>query len=182
MVLNSFSYAGGVKKDGGESSKFLLFFVYEGKEVIYFDALKRGIVVSSEVEEGGVAGEYSLLTTASVVKVFTSHEGFGIPKRYHSFYFKFDSAGLDTTILPLSKKQRKIGPFETSYQFFKSRGYFISDKAELKGILDEDSPSYAFFSRQPALLSTLLREILVVEKGSMKPGASSRVAGRRIRF
>ena len=78
-----FEFSGGIAKPTfHRMEKFLLFFLVGGREVPLYQMLQDNLVV--KLKEKG--DEYQ--TSNNVLKLFVMQTGYGLPKRYHSFYFR----------------------------------------------------------------------------------------------
>ena len=153
-----FKFSGGVTKPTfHQTEKFLLFFVVGGREVPMYQMLRDGLVV--KVKEGG--DEYQ--TSNNVMKVFVLQSGFGIPKRYHSFYFRLVALpSAIVTILPFSGVKKDGFFFEGTCKFL--------SKSQITVLLDKEGESQRFVARQEALPLDTLRSMVRVDKSVLKKG------------
>ncbi len=154
-----FEYNGGVWKPTDHTTeKFLLFFVVGGKEVSFHQAKREGLVAEQS------RGVQQFSTGLNVAKLFVGEQGFGIRKRYHSFYLR------------LSPKQKHVVTIKSfsnldngSPYFFKGTVNFLKN-AEALELLDPDATSARFIGNQRALPVALLREMVAVDKSALRKG------------
>lgn len=147
-----FTYHGGSRKSSEHSiEKFMLFFVVGGKEMTFYDMKKLGYVESTEVQ-------HSYVTDYKHLKIFISEQGFGIRKRYLSFYFELSSAGNKIKIMPFLKQ---VSPF-----MFEGIGRFLRRK-EIRELVTDEHSLY-FYENQPKLPKNILLELVEIDKTHMK--------------
>lgn len=153
-----FEYRGGViKPNEHQSEKFLLFFLVGDEEVMFHQMLQDGLAVRVK------AGKDEFTTPYEVAKVFVSQQGFGIEKRFHSFYLKFDDGSPTIEIFPYSGKDKYV-PL-----YFKGKCHLM-DKKEVMEVLPEGSTSSRFFSKQETLALDLQDRMVRVDKSNIKEG------------
>lgn len=161
MKAYRFEFAGGNHKIYPESPKqqthkFFLFSILtqrenEAQEVIFFEAIKRGIIIRRPTPKS----LNSYICYAPEVKLFLSSSGFGLRKMYYNLFFKFDSA---------CQRKVTIKSFnynESSY-FFKAKGRFMLQE-EIRDRYGENSPTYQYYLKQPYLSRSELKEIIQIE-------------------
>lgn len=163
MSAHRFLFSGGTEKvyEGTpeeQTYKFFLFAILEDRELIFYDAVKQGLVkrVSCAAQEeqplSGTANPY--VCFAPEVKIFMASQGFGIRRSYYSFFFRFDKTSPSLiTITP-------FGPNLKGFSF-QGRGRFMGSE-EIKGRYGEDSQVYSYFCRQTYLSKTELRQHVTV--------------------
>lgn len=165
----TFKYVGGSRKPTKHTiEKFMLFFVVGGKEMSFHDMKNLGYVTKlgnsenilnlSMTEQFNVLFKKERLSTYTTnykyVKLFMSEQGFGIRKRYVSFYFQLSPTGNKIKIVPFTKD---ASPFS-----FEAIGKFLS-REEVKKIVT-DKNSLFFYAKQPKLPKEILRELIVVDR------------------
>jgi hypothetical protein len=150
--MSEFEFNGGVWKPTAHTQeKFLLFFVVSGKEIPMFQLLQDGVVLRKE------EGKPIFLTGLPYGKLFVGQGGFGIPKRFHSFYFRFADGEAEETVT--------IRPFSLSERlYFKARIKFLK-VSEVLDLLDAENESRRFIQRQEPLPLDTLHKLISVEKG-----------------
>lgn len=166
-----FKYVGGSRKPTEHTiEKFMLFLVVGGKEMSFHDLKKLGYVNKAANTKDFLdlnrdaqitrlfqkaetyASNYT--TTYKYLKIFISEQGFGIRKRYVSFYFQLSPAGNKVKIVPFSGE---ASPF-----YFEAVGRFLS-KEEVKKIVADENSLY-FYSRQPRLPKEEIRKLITVDR------------------
>lgn len=170
MYQYFFDFQGGLKKQGGVTSKFYLFSLIpkEGKknmgveEVIMYEAKKKAIIVNNalvQLSSEDRENTFGYAVSVPYLKVFTLVEGFGLTGSHHyfSFFFKLSHEGRIVTIKPLSAVRNAQ---ETMY--FKGRGQFLTPE-EVKNLLGEKSVSFGYYKRQCPLPRTILQQIVTTE-------------------
>ena len=162
-----FKYVGGSRKPTEHTmEKFMLFFVVGGKEMSFPELKKLGYVTSvadcfPEQNVGRIMFKDIIRkvsrgygTTYKYIKLFISEQGFGIRKRYVSFYFELSPAGNKIKIVPFTGEN---SPFS-----FEAIGRFLSKEEVKKIVTDEDS--LFFYVRQPKLPREVLRKLITVDR------------------
>ena len=97
----------------------------------------------------------STYTTAyKYIKLFISEQGFGIRKRYVSFYFELSPTGNKIKIVPFTGEN---SPFS-----FEAIGRFLPKEEVRKIVTNEDS--LFFYARQPKLPREVLRKLITVDR------------------
>jgi hypothetical protein len=161
-VAHRFFFRGGTEKVYPETVqeqryKFFIFAILEDKELILYDAIKKGVIKklpSEPVDHNNMESVRSsgdpYVSFAPEVKIFMNSSGFGVRKSYYSFFFRFDASSSSLiTILP-------FGPNNNDC-IFRARGRFMSND-EIKDRFGEDSPTYNFYLRQAYLSKAELSE------------------------
>jgi len=163
-----FEYNGGVWKPTDHTTeKFLLFFVVGGKEISFHQAKKEGLVA----EQSRGVQKYS--TGLNIAKVFIGEQGFGIARRFHSFYLKLSTSQKQVvTIRSFSNRENQ------SQFYFKGTVNFLKNHEALE-LLDPDIPSARFVGQQRALPVDLLRDMVEVDKSAIRKGIRKVRIGRR---
>lgn len=151
-----FKFNGGVAKPTfHQMEKFLLFFVVGGREVPLYQMLKNNLVV--KLHEKDI--EYQ--TSNNIVKIFVMQSGYGIPKRYYSFYFR---------LVPPPSPRITIKSFsEKSDFFFSGMGRFLK-RQQILDLLTDESGSKRFVARQLPLPLDTLRNLVSVDRTEMRKG------------
>lgn len=166
-----FEFVGGNRKPTSQSiEKFQLFLLAGGKEVPLYQLLRDGVAMR-KAETGN-----SFVTGLTYGKLFVGQSGFGIPKRYHSFYFRFQEKGDIVTIRPFSFSENSPAPLGDFY--FKGVIKFLK-KSEAAELLDEGSLSLKFLGYQEALPLDLIRRIISVERPKVVAPRHVRIGRRK---
>jgi hypothetical protein len=165
-VAFKFEFNGGIFKPATHrQEKFLLFFVVGGKEVPLFQMVQTGLVYP----EDDLTNRYT--TGNNLLKVFIMEQGFGVRKRFHSFYVRLVEGPFpEVTIRPFSGK--------LSNYFFRGKVRFLKEKQVLQ-ILDEESPSRRFVARQSPLPKKVMKEVIEVDRSAAKEGVRHVRIGRK---
>lgn len=171
-MAHEFEYNGGVCKPTGHTTeKFMLFFVVDGREMPMYQLQRDSLVqrVSS------VGNQY--LTGMVVGKLFCGYQGYNIPRRFHSFYFRFvDGPGELVTIRPFSVADH--GPKSSEF-YFKAKIKFLMSQQVL-GLLQPDADSRIFVERQSALPLDILHKMIQVERTAPKDLRYVRIGKRKL--
>lgn len=161
----SFSFRGGVVKPSEHTSeKFLLFFLMGDQEVPMYTMLKEGF--ASRVEDG----TDKFVTTHNVCKLFVSQQGFGIQKRFHSFYIKMDSTAPTLEILPYAGRNLNF--------FFKAQAK-IMERKEVLELLPNGLESKGFYERQEVLPLNLYERMVHIDRSALKKGVRQVQVGKK---
>jgi hypothetical protein len=155
-VYYSFQYSGGSRKPTNQTlEKFMLFLVISGKEIPLYQALKDGLALRESSTSDG-----TYVTGHQVVKLFVAEQGFGLRRRFHSFYL---------SLLQPPAPVVQIRPFSlgASPYEFKARCRFL-ERDQVLDLLDPESTSYLFFQKQEFLPLDLLRAMIRVDKSELK--------------
>ena len=150
-----FEYSGGVIKPGRHDvSKFMLFFVVNGQEIPLYQLVRDGIVMRKH------EGRNVYITGLQYAKIFTGHSGFGIRKRYHSFYFR---------LLEGEQNIVTINPFceAIDTHYFKGPIRFLKN-SEVEQLLAEENPSKRFIKYQEPLAVDTLHRMVTVERVKLR--------------
>ncbi len=171
-MANEFEYSGGVTKPSTHTvEKFLLFFVVDGREVPMYQLERDTLVMKA------TTGGNKYLTGLTVGKLFCGFQGFGVPRRFHSFYFRFvDGSAEKVTIRPFTVADK--GPSH-SEMFFSGKIRFLN-RTQVLGLLQEGQESRHFVERQAALPLDVLHKMIQVERTEVKDVRHVRIgAGRK---
>jgi hypothetical protein len=165
-VAFEFRFQGGTHKPTEHTlEKFMLFFVVGGDEIPMYQMLRDGLVQRVELE----GDRY--VTQHNIAKLFIAQQGFGVQKRFHSFYVTLlDETAPDVQVLPFSLK--KTG-------FFMNAKMRFLDKEAALALLAENSQSRSFVERQELLPVNLLREMVSVDRSHLKEGVRAVRIGSR---
>lgn len=155
------AFKGGTDKRDDATFKFFCFFrIEEGREVsevMLYRAEKRGIITRAaelDLQEDELVGVPHYSALVPDVKIFASSAGFGVQKRYYSYFIRLDAT---------SPKIITIRPFGLKYgQAFRARGRFLTP-AEVKEMYGEDSETYQFYTRQTYLSKYELQDYVTIE-------------------
>ena len=152
-----FEFKGGVvKPTAHQIEKFLLFFVIGGEEIPFYQLMKDSLIV--QMTEA--TPKYS--TGNGICKLFISEQGFGIAKRYTSFYMRLLSgARPDVIVHPFS--------LERSSLYFKAKVSFLKKSQVLK-ILGEENPSRRFVENQRTLPIDTLQKMIKINRSELRKG------------
>lgn len=149
-----FQYHGGVKKPTPHTvEKFLLFFVIAGKEIPAYQ-MQRDSLLFQKAD----VDPFTFVTGNNIAKLFIGQQGFGIARKYHSFYMK---------LLSGPRPEVTIKPFSLDTFFFTGKVSFLK-KSQVIGLLDKGSESTKFLENQMVLPLDLLRKIVTVDKTDLK--------------
>jgi hypothetical protein len=150
-----FEFVGGVRKPSIHLiEKFFLFFIVDGREFPLYQLVRDGIAIKDTVNFN------SYITGLKYGKIFVYQSGFGIPRRFYSFYFKaIDPEAEIVTIRPFSEMDSGF--------FFKGSIRFLK-KAQILEILN-DEQSKGFVERQEALPVEVIKQIITVERPNLGP-------------
>lgn len=161
-----FKYVGGSRKPTDHTmEKFMLFFVVGGKEMSFHELKKLGYVshpLGTDNKgpspfanvDGLISYAASYTTVYKYIKLFILEQGFGIRKRYVSFYFELSPAGNKIKIVPFTGE---ASPFS-----FEAVGRFLP-KEEVKKIVTNEN-SLFFYDRQPKWPREVLRKLITVDR------------------
>lgn len=177
--MNEFFFCGGVSKaTEHQLEKFLLFFVVGGQEVPMYQAVQNGLVIQdlctpqhkpTSVEI--LLGTQRYTTNLQALKLFVCEQGFGIQKRFHSFYFVFEqSTSPEITVKPFSLDK-------TGY-YFRGRVKFLK-KREAAVLLKEGTPSLQYLEKQQPMPVAVLERIVSVDRSKIKEGVRAIMVGRK---
>jgi len=156
-VVFNFSYKGGVHKpDEHKHEKFFIFFLIGDKEIPLYQLLRDGLVQRRE------EGSENYVTAQEVVKVFTSRQGFGIQKFYHSFYMKLENSNIPSvTLFPFTGERGGTG------FYFKTKGIFLK-RSQVLALLPEEAESRPYVERQEVLPIDLMNKMIVVNREEVR--------------
>lgn len=162
MTAHRFLFKGGTEKvhDGTpqeQTYKFFLFSILEDREIIFYEAMKQGLikkvpqrpdeVLEQRPSDAGMSDPY--VSFSPEVKIFMNSQGFGVRRAYYSFFFRFDKTAANLiTITP-------FGPNRGQFAF-QARGRFMSTD-EIKARYGETSQTYTYYCRQTYLSKTELQ-------------------------
>lgn len=154
-----FQYHGGIYKPSQHVlEKFMLFVLISGEEVSLYHMLRDGLVKESPDKKRVFLSQFD------VVKLFVSQQGFGIPKRYHSFYLQLKPLGITgskVTVLPFSLRKSQF--------HFMANARFLTKKQVLE-YLPLESESKKFIAAQDMLPLAVLKDMIQVRKPDLKKG------------
>ena len=138
------------------NEKFLLFFLVSGEEIPFFQMVQNSLVerVLPDVPE--------YTTHSPVAKLFVSQQGFGVPKRFYSFYFRFkDHTHPRVTIRPFSRNDTGM--------YFTGRISFLK-KSEAMELLADGNQSKMYLRKQLMLPVEVLRSLITVDRDELREG------------
>ena len=172
---HGFKYKGGaeINRDEQSTEKFLLFLIIGGKEVPYYE-LRSNNLVDQEFNDpfDGQMGSVNpavnnpatwFTTKAEYGKLFVCQSGYGIQKKFFSFYFRF----LKTNPSPIVT----IKPFTGDKTGFFFRGMIsFLKKRETKEILDPSSLSLKYLEEQILLPLPVLKQMVTVDRTILRKG------------
>lgn len=155
-----FQYYGGIYKPSQHIlEKFMLFVLVGGEEVSLYHMLRDGLIKESPDKKRVFLSQFD------TIKIFISQQGFGIPKRYHSFYLQLRTMGTPSggkvTILPFSLHESQF--------HFMANAKFLTKK-QILDYLPQESGSKKFLAAQGMLPLTLLKEMIQIRKPDLKKG------------
>lgn len=154
-MKSTFIYKGGIANlNRYDKEKFLLFFVIEGVEIPIYQMIRDGLVFQGEKST-------EFFTMHRIAKIFVSQQGFGIQKKYHSFYIELmpdEQVTPKITVTSFSKEANMtlIGKF-----------HFLKKQRVLK-ILGKESLSYRFIKQQQPLPIKKLNEMISIDRSDMR--------------
>jgi hypothetical protein len=179
-----FKYRGGVDNPTDQSNeKFLLFCIVGGREIPFYE-MKSNALIQSTIQEpfalhmeesDNLPGSTWWRTDSQFCKVFVSQQGFGIERRFFSFYFKFHPD--DGTPKPIVT----IRPFslKESGFFFKGCISFLK-KSEVRKILDPTSVSLKYLGSQIMLPLPTLHKMVEIDRSGLRKGIRKINIGRKV--
>lgn len=171
----TFEYCGGVAKHGEHTTeKFLLFFLVGGEELPLFVLLERdGLMtrLTDTTSYNNGMSSFSYQTNLDIVKVFMSTSGFGVPKRFHSFYLQLHDSDAPKQVVTIR------GIMSQNY-FFRAKANFLK-KSEVLKLLGRDNLSRKFLKKQPIPPVAFLRKIITIDKSEMRKGVRQIRIGRK---
>ena len=198
-MKNFFIMNQGSKKDpvAESSEKLLLFLVLEGEEIPYFQcvrsqAVKEVFSLDDNRPELGLGRtrrsnpEYYLThdeiwnyhhrshlysTAATYGKLFVSQSGFGVPKRWQAFYFKFmEPPHPPVNLMPFGNANST----KTPQLFFRGRISFLKPQ-DVYALFPEDAQPLKFYANQPKLAADVIRSIIKVDRAEQTANLNVRV-------
>lgn len=150
--MNNFFFKGGVHQHTKHhSEKMLLYFLTGGRETSFYNLKQTGIIKPSTLTGDDYCSPFD------ICKIFVFQSGFGIPKKYYSFYFHIKEEGNFVKILPFSLEK-------TGYEF-KAKGNFLK-VSQVKKYLSSDSSSYSFLSVSNPLPIATLKSMVTINRES----------------
>lgn len=174
MTANRFLFKGGTEKvhEGNPEEqvyKFFLFSILKDRELIFYEALKQGLIKSTPREPHEVERERSQMLNnvesyvcfSPEVKIFIRSQGFGVRRAYYSFFFRFDKT------VPNMITIKPFGPNTMNFSF-QGRGRFLTNE-EVKDRYGEESPTYTYYCRQTYLSKTELRKLVSIGSVDSQP-------------
>lgn len=151
-----FEFNGGVRKPGThETEKFLAFFVVGGKELPMYQLIRDNLILRSEDDP------HKYFTGCNILKVFIGHQGFGVQRRYYSFYMQMTEEHRPTV--------RLQSVVERSPYYFSGKVHFLK-KNQIVELLNPDQPSLQYLNRQAIIPVEVIRSLISVDRTSMKKG------------
>lgn len=163
----TFQFNGGVYQHGNGSTKFLLFSVIDGKEVPLHVVKREGLILPQSYDD-----MTQFTTLLPIMKLFVGQSGFGIAKRFHSFYMQFQEPPAPTIkVVPFDWDSFRDYHFEGMVRFLK--------KKEVLELLHEDNTSRIFVKRQDPLPVDTIRKMITVDRTEMKKGIRQIRIGRQ---
>lgn len=164
-----FDYHGGVVKPTTHTvEKFLLFFVVDGREIPMHQLQRDGLVMRMSEKT------LQYTTGLTVAKLFVGQQGFGIPKKYHSFYFRFvEDRDEVVTIRPFGGEKLEL--------HFRAKIRFMTREQTL-GLLSKECESWPFVERQTPLPLDTLRAMCTVERVEDKDVRHVRIRHEKKQF
>ncbi len=145
-----FNFKGGIfRHSAHHSEKFLLYFLAGGKEISFYELRNANILKKGKVMD-------SYVSPFEVCKIFTAVSGFGIPKRFYSFYFQIKRIDRKITIFPFSLDKTGF--------YFTANGNFLNT-TQVKEHLSNNSDSYKFLKIQDPLPVEILRSMITIDYG-----------------
>lgn len=179
----TFRYRGGTQVQDNKTYKFLVLAVNPPEEFMLYDALKKGMVhrdheaeYSAEVANVEADNPTALLTPymtdLSIFKVFTAQSGFGLAKKYVSFFVRLDDrSNTLLTIRPFGYEDPQKN------KAFEARGRFLSP-AEIEASVSPTT--FSFYQKQTFLSNRELSEMVTVRNLTEAGQLSTEV--RKLRF
>lgn len=134
--------------------KFLLFFVIDGKEVPVHQLRRDGLV------QQAMDGRDQYLTGLRVGKIFLAQQGFGIARRFHSFYFHFVEGSSEVVTI------RCYGGDKVGLRL-RGKIRFLNRQQVLE-MLHPENESRPFVERQASMPLDVLRQLVTVERVQIK--------------
>ena len=177
-----FCYKGGILQglsDQQRVEKFFLFFIIGGKEIPFYEMKKNALIESvytnpmDEESLGTPTGFQStstwFSTNADYGKIFVTQSGYGIEKKFVSFYFRFvkKRPAPIVTVRPFSSDGNDM--------FFQGHISFLK-KSEVRQLLPADSLSLKYLEQQIMLPIPILKKMITIDKSVLRKGL------RRIRM
>ena len=161
MGTYEFEFRGGSAKPSEHvNEKFMLFFVVGGEEIPFYRMRSDGLVMRMAES----APRYA--TGNSVVKLFISQQGFGIPKRWTSFYLRLvDGAKPEVSVDPFYMNDQ---PSRSGF-YFRAKAEFLR-KSQILGLLREGSSSYRYAENSKLLPVEVLRQMITIDRSVLREG------------
>ena len=172
MYEYQFKYKGGAKKIEQANYKFFIFVVDgDAAEHHLYGGLKNGLVERKDILNN------IYYSASSIIKVFTSTSGFGVPKEYFSYF---------VVLSPSSSKLIHIKPLGfkalTSHDWgFAGRGRFMK-KEEIMRFFGTDSNTWKFYSRQSFLSRFRLSELVTISESQGLEAPVEKTENERLRM
>jgi hypothetical protein len=178
-----FKYRGGVDNPTDQSNeKFLLFCIVGGREIPFYE-MKSNALLQSTIQDPLASymeepdshpGSTWYRTDSQFGKLFVSQQGFGVERKFFSFYFRFlpddGTPKPVVTVRPFS--------FDQSGFFFKGCVSFLK-KSEVRRILDPTSVSLKYLERQIMLPIPTLKKMVTIDRSGMRKGIRKINIGRK---
>lgn len=151
MSIFNFKFKGGVFRHNKHySEKFLLYFLAGGKEISFYELRNANILKKNS----NIADHYK--APFNICKIFLSVAGFGIPRKFYSFYFQIVEKERTVTIKPFSLDKTGF--------YFTANGNFLNT-TQVKEHLSNNSDSYKFLKIQDPLPVEILRSMITIDYG-----------------
>lgn len=156
--MHWFQFKGGSVAVDQKQIKFHAYVTDEkGNEKHLYEAARMGLV-DRELATHPPFHTPIYRSSLTVLKVFTSTKGFGIPSEYFSYFFFLSNTSTKVvTIKPLGAKY-----LDKDFRF-NARGRFLSSN-EIGRIYGQKSPTYKYFLRQSMISKRRLLEMVTVEE------------------
>jgi len=153
-----FHYRGGIVKPTPHTvEKFLLFFVVSGKEIPIYRLQQDSLILRPNVAEPDM-----YTSGNNIAKLFMVEAGFGIPKRYYSFYMRILDESEPHPIITV----KPLSGDPTGF-YFQAKANFMK-KSQVLSLLDAEESSVPFIKRQALPPVDLLRKLITVDKSELR--------------
>ena len=176
IMSYEFTFNGGIQPVERGKVSFLLFFVVNGEEVPLHTMVREGMVlppIASPFGPSLVTSKSMYHTSCSLLKLFIMETGFGVQKRYHSFYMQLQNAVVPNVT---------VHPFGEAYTverfFFEGKVRFLK-KGEAMENLAEGSSSRLFLKKQQPVPIRLLQRMIHVDRSEIRKGIRQIRIGQR---
>lgn len=153
-----FQFNGGVVRPTDHTNeKFLMFFLVGGEEVPFYQMVQNSLVLRK------VPDVPAYTTHTQYGKIFIGQQGFGVQRRFYSFYFKFvnDNTRPMINIHPFSGEELGL--------FFSGTISFLK-KSEVYDLLSPANESRKYLKSQMMMPVDVLRSLVTVDRSALKKG------------